>query len=502
MLKRTILLFALMPLLSHGQWVQQGEDIAGAAPGDQAGYSISLSADGNTVAIGSRANDDNGAASGHARVFENQSGIWTQKGNAVTGEAVNDFFGFSISLSADGNILAVGAPDNNSSAFDAGNVKIYRYETNDWAQIGDEILGDVLSDRCGTAISLSDDGNRIAVAAPNFGSNDGQVRIFENQADEWVQIGLDIIGENTDDYSGSSVSINEDGSIVAIGAPINGDAGPSSGHVRVYQEDSGSWAQIGEDIDGGQDFYKSGSSVSINNEGNILAIGAIDNNNSGSARIYENQAGAWVQIGSDILGEGLNDDLGSSISINAEGNIFAVGAPFNAGGSIDAGHVRVFQNLDNDWVQIGEDIDGVEVDDRLGFSVSISADGNMVAIGAHLSDVNGSSSGQGQIFANMSPTGISERKLTDSFSIYPNPNNGQFTIKPILQQQVLSYDVVDMAGRITTARSAQQALDGGNLNSAGHAGLAIHIDVPVGFYLLRLALEDGSVESYRIAISE
>ncbi len=500
MLKKILILSMFLPALCTGQWVQQGEDIYGAAGGDQAGYALSLSADGNTVAIGSRYNDSNGSASGHARVFENQDGSWVQKGEALTGDDVSDVFGSSISLSADGNILAVGAPDNNGDSFEVGNVKIFRFESDNWVQIGDEILGESLSDHSGAAISLSDDGNRVAIGAPNSGSNIGHVRVYENVDDEWVQLGDDIDGENENDYSGTSVSINEDGSIVAIGAPNNGDSGIASGHVRVFQEESGVWVQIGEDIDGGQDYYKAGSSVSINNQGNILAIGAIDNNNSGSARVYENQSNTWVQIGSDITGEGSNDDLGFSITINAEGNIFAVGSPFNDGGTLNAGQAKVYENVNNDWIQIGDDIYGVNVEDRSGTSISLSADGSKIATGAHLNDGNGTSSGHARIFSNSMVSSIRDTKLNASFSIYPNPGNGKFTIMPKTLNRVVSYKVIDMAGRISTSLDGRLNPKDDQGIENGVSGQEINVDLPSGVYLLRLELEDGSIESYRIGV--
>src|SRR5690606_30283453 len=78
----------------------------------------------------------------------------------------------------------------------------------------------------------------------------GSVRIFENLSGTWTQIGSRIIGESTGDQSGGSVSLSSDGNIVAIGATGNNDAGSFSGHVRVYQNISNTWTKVGMDIDG------------------------------------------------------------------------------------------------------------------------------------------------------------------------------------------------------------------------------------------------------------
>mgnify|MGYP000958949949 CR=1 FL=1 len=49
------------------------------------------------------------------------------------------------------------------------------------------------------------------------------------------QIGGDIDGEAASDWSGYSVSLSSDGNIVAIGAPKTPISGSNSGSVRVYQ---------------------------------------------------------------------------------------------------------------------------------------------------------------------------------------------------------------------------------------------------------------------------
>ena len=115
------------------------------------------------------------------------------------------------------------------------------------------------------------------------------VRIYQNKSGTWTQIGKDIDGEpivdpnrNYGDQSGSSVSLSSDGSVVAIGAPCNQDAGRNAGHVRVYKNQSGTWTQVGQDIDGDVTGGWYGSSVSLSSDGSIVAIGAPENNGSNS----------------------------------------------------------------------------------------------------------------------------------------------------------------------------------------------------------------------------
>ena len=136
----------------------------------------------------------------------------------------------------------------------------------------------------------------MAIGAPgnslNTASYSGRVRVYEWNADilppSWQQVGDDIDGEAFGDYSGYSVSLSNNGTVLAIGArfntPGNGDDYYQSGHVRVYEwnADTSDWVQKGTDIDGEAAFNYSGSSVSLSSDGTILAIGARYNIGNGS----------------------------------------------------------------------------------------------------------------------------------------------------------------------------------------------------------------------------
>ena len=133
-----------------------------------------------------------------------------------------------------------------------------------------------------------------------------------------------------------------------------------------------SFSQRGSDIDGEDAGDQSGTSVSLSSDGSILAIGAFDNDgsfsNAGHTRIYEWDGSAWVQRGSDIDGEALEDTSGRSVSLSSNGNIVAIGANNNDGTGSDAGHVRLYVwddsvGISGDWVQLGTDIDGEAADD-------------------------------------------------------------------------------------------------------------------------------------------
>ena len=161
-------------------------------------------------------------------------------------------------------------------------------------------------------------------------------------------MGQDIDGEAEYDYSGRSVSLSADGTVVAIGAPENDGNGDLAGHVRVFTLINGVWVQIGQDIDAEAegDYSGGAESVSLSADGTVVAIGADDNNgnggSSGHVRIYTLDDGSWVQISQDIDGEAAGDYSGGSVSLNADGTVVAIGADFNNGNGIRSGHVRIY----------------------------------------------------------------------------------------------------------------------------------------------------------------
>jgi len=138
---------------------------------------------------------------------------------------------------------------------------------------------------------------------------------------------------------------------VAIGARDNDANGDKAGHVRVYQYSGTVWIQLGQDIDGEAEDDWSGETISLSSDGTIVAIGArynqgINGFESGHVRVYQYDGSVWVQLGLDIDGEAADDWLGygsTSVSLSSDGTILATGARYNDGiNDEDEGHVRVF----------------------------------------------------------------------------------------------------------------------------------------------------------------
>lgn len=382
--------------------VQLGSDIIGEASGDQSGFSTSISSDGTRVIIGAKANQGNGFSSGQARIFQFNGASWAQLGSDIDGEAAGDEAGSSVAISGDGNTVIIGAPSNGGNGDKSGHARVFRLNVDKWEQLGADIDGEAIRDGSGAAVAISNNGSIVAIGAPNNNSGTGHVRVYQFNGSAWVQLGADIDGTTTSDKFGGAVSLSSNGLTVAIGAASNSS---NRGLVEVYQFNGSAWIQLGADIAGEATGDTFGAAVSLSTSGTRLAVGAPFNSggqsNAGHTRVFEYNGSAWNQLGSDIDGEAGGDGSGRSVAISDDGSRVAIGADGNNGGS---GQVRVFEYDGSAWQQLGTDIDGAGFFDLSGFSVDISGDGTEVAIGAFGNSSNGFSSGATRIFelANLS----------------------------------------------------------------------------------------------------
>lgn len=375
-------------------WRQRGLNIIGEATGDYSGGSVSLSSNGTTVAIGAMRNSGNGAQSGHVRVcdYSSENNVWTQRGSDIDGEVTGDLSGISVSLSSDGNIVAIGAIGHNN---ETGTTRVFYWDTtvtpNRWTQRGLRIVGDAYSDHSGCSVSLSSTGNTLAIGA-RYGNNfKGQARVYDWDItvtpNMWTQRGSNINGDAEDNDFGWSVSLSSQGNTVAVGAPGNNNN--RGGTTRIYDWDiTNGWTQRGSGINGEVSSDYSGTSVSLSSQGNVVVIGSPYNNDSkGQVRVFywnttvtPNQ---WTQRGSSINGEVGGERSGTSVSVSSDGNIIAIGAPYV---NSYTGKTRVFSwntaVTPNQWTQRGSNLDGARSYIYSGTSVSLSSEGNIVAIGA------------------------------------------------------------------------------------------------------------------------
>ena len=312
-------------------------------------------------------------------------------------------------------------------------------------------------DQSGWSISLSDDGMRIAIGAPtNAGSavNAGHVRIYEFNGADWVQLGVDIDGPAAGNLYGTAVSLSSDGNRVAVGAPTNGDNGIQSGHIRIYEYNGvDEWVQFGSDINGQAMNSYLGRSVSLSSDGTRLAAGGgPDLLGDGSpavgyANMYEYVGGVWVQMGATIIGELLGDRSGTSVSMSSDGNTVVIGAPFNDNENGISGHFRLYSYDGATWTQQGQDVNGEAEPDSSGYAVGLSGDGTTIVVGAPFNNGNGFLAGHARVFVN-TILSVEDNSFSASLQLYPNPSSSVATITLPDISNVVTVKVHDLQGKL------------------------------------------------------
>lgn len=346
--------------------VQVGSSLGGLVNTDRFGTSIALSSNGTVLAVGGNQNDNSGVDAGHVRIYRNTGGAWSQIGADINGTAIGGWFGRAVDLSADGTILAVGAPENNINGISSGQVKVFKNLGNIWVQIGNSLNGRMKTS-LGSSVSLSDDGSVLAVGAWYF-RGENFVQVFKNINNVWTQIGANISGDTLGTNFGYSIDLSADGSQVAIGDP---GYKVSKGRVQVYKNLQNTWIKVGRDIDV-MDSNSFGWSVALSADGNIVAAGAPPFGFS-QVRVFKNTGGSWTQLGDEISQEG-KSDFGWSVALSDDGTILAVGTSgFN--NPSPSSQAPLFLFKDGRWTPIAQS------PTNIGFSVALSANGRVIAGG-------------------------------------------------------------------------------------------------------------------------
>lgn len=280
--------------MQNNRWIMRGNaTIEGEAVGDQFGYSISLSFDGNTIVIGGPGNsDDQLSGQGHTQVYRYDEDVekWIMLGD-INGEGNHDLSGFSVAISGDGDSFISGAPDNKDADFHAGHARVYRYieGAKAFEQMGSDIDGDIYYGSAGSSVSINEDGTVVAVGSQvvRVSTGPGQeelhpsdnVKVYSYDWDNnaWIQRGNTLdVKEKPGDQPGYKVSLSSDGETVAIG---NGK-GFSGYFARVYEYNSTSntWQQTGEDLAYSYEHKYAGSRTRLSGNKKTVAIGSFYSN--------------------------------------------------------------------------------------------------------------------------------------------------------------------------------------------------------------------------------
>lgn len=379
-------------LLGSAPFIQQGGKIlgSGAVPYGEQGFRVAVSADGNTALVSGYAFNDVGGV----WVFTRTNGVWTQQGSKLvgTGAVGQPSQGFSLALSADGNTAIVGGPYDTplegSQNFQMGAVWVFTRINGVWTQQGNKLVGtgSVGAAAQGSSVALSADGNTAIVGGIQDNGGIGAAWIFTRNNGVWTQQGRKLVGSGSvsggglSSFQGWSVALSADGNTAIVGGP--GD-NAFVGAVWVFTRSNGIWNQQGNKLvgtgaagTGGQ-----GWSVAVSADGNTAIEGGPGGHAFiGAVWVFTRSNGVWSQQGNKLTGTGVLGlaSVGSSVSISADGNTAVVGSGEGADG------VLVFTRNNGAWTQQGSKLLGsgeTGLAAQQGTSVALSADGNTLIVG-------------------------------------------------------------------------------------------------------------------------
>jgi hypothetical protein len=339
---------AAVTMTAMANWTQQTNLTASdGASGDEFGYSVAISGDGNTAIVGSYF-DDIGAndSQGSAYVFVRSGNVWTsqQKLTAADG-AGGDRFGVSVGLSADGNTAIVGAYlDQVGANPNQGSAYVFTRTAGVWTQQQKIVASDgAVGDWFGYAAAISADGNTAIVGAylDSVGANvnQGSAYIFTRAAGVWSQQQkLTASDGAAGDIFATTVDISADGNTAIVGAlfhqvGVNG----SQGSAYVFNRAGGLWTQQQKLVAAdGEQFDNFGQSVALSDDGNTALIGAYrDDSWFGSAYVFSRTAGVWTQQQKLTATSRSKEQFGLGVSLSGDGSTAAItsfGANFQGAG--------------------------------------------------------------------------------------------------------------------------------------------------------------------------
>ncbi len=316
---------------SGNTWAQQGSKLVGTGNVGAAGQgtSLSLSADGNTAIVGGPGDN---SGQGAAWVYTRSGNTWTQQGNKLvgTGSVGQSNQGFSVSLSADGNTAIVGGYHDNSGQ---GAAWVYTRSGNTWAQQGSKLVGtgNVGAANQGFSVSLSDDGNTAIIGGFGDNNNQGAAWVYTRIGNTWTQQGNKLVGTGSVVVGGGvaqgvSVSLSADGNTAIVGGHFDNNF---QGAAWVYTRNGNTWTQQGNKLVGTGSVGQSlqGYSVSLSADGNTAMVGGWNDGGQGAAWVYNRTGNTWTQHGNKLVGTGGVGvgEQGWSISLSADGNTAIVG---------------------------------------------------------------------------------------------------------------------------------------------------------------------------------
>jgi hypothetical protein len=378
---------------------------------DWFGYSCSISSDGNTCIVGAIFEDTGGTNVGAAYIFTRSGTTWIEQQKLMASDAqASDQFGYSCSISSDGNTCVVGAVYEDTGGTNAGAVYIFTRSGSTWTEQQKLMASDAeANDWFGQSCSISGDGNTCVVGTvlEDTGSTDaGAAYIFTRSGSTWTQQAKLMASDaSASDNFGQSCSISSDGNTCIVGAAYEDTGGTDAGASYIFTRSGSTWTQqaklMASDAQANDLF---GYSCSISGDGNACVVGAryedTNGDNAGAAYIFTKSGSTWTQHAKLMASDGQADDwFGYSCSISSDGNTCIVGARYEVTNGDNAGAVYVFTRSGSTWTQQQKLMaSDAEANDWFGYSCSISSDGNTCVVGARFEDTGGTDAGAVYIF--------------------------------------------------------------------------------------------------------
>jgi hypothetical protein len=366
-----------------------------ANTGDTFGASVAI--EGNIVVVGAYQNDSNGSDCGAAYVYELSGSQWIQKQKLVPSDGVaGDKFGKSVAIQGDTIVVGSYYDDSNGSAY------VFTRSGDVWIQQQKLVAPDAApDDRFGCSVSI--DNNTIVVGAYRCNGYTGSAYVFTRTGTNWgFQEKLTASDAKSGEYFGYSVAI--DNNTIIIGVPYDDYSGDvDAGCAYLYRLQGAAWVEqcILRASDGGPS-YHFGYSVAL--DGNWAVIGAYEGNTdivsgAGSVYVFANTDAGWVEQQKlfDTNDPCSGEDFGWAVAIKDD--TILAGCPYDFTDGNKTGSVFEFVRTGTTWVQSDRLTAGdANADDKFGSSLALS--GRHIIIGAPYNSNNGKSTGSTYIFDN------------------------------------------------------------------------------------------------------
>ncbi len=290
-------------------WTQRAKLTgAGESGSGWFGQSVALSADGQTALIGGYVDhSDTGAAWVFERSGAGTGGTWEQRGAKLTGgeeESGEGEFGWSVALSAAGDTALIGGRKD-----DGGVGAAWVFERSGagaggtWEQRGAKLTGgeeESGEGEFGQSVALSAAGDTALIGGFHDDSSDGAAWVFARTGSgagaSWAQQGAKLTGagEAGRGYFGDAVALTPDGDTALIGGVRDDEQqGAAWMFARTGSGAGASWAGQGEKLTGGEEESGKGEfgwSVALSGDGDSALVGGIgDGKWAGAAWVFGNE---------------------------------------------------------------------------------------------------------------------------------------------------------------------------------------------------------------------